>query len=442
MTVRRFGLGVVAATVAATGLWAASAAAQEQFIPLLTYRSGPFAPSGIPSANGFADYLALLNERDGGINGIKVTWEECETQYNNDRGVECYERLKNKGPTGASLVNPYSTGITYAILERAQRDKIPILSLGYGRTDAADGRVWPYAFPALATYWSNASAIVNFIAQKEGGHDKLKGKKIGHLFLESAYGREPIPVLQALAQRHGFELHTFPVSPPGNEQKAVWLQIGRQVRPDWLLMWGWGVMNATAVKEAAAVGYPRNKFIGVWWSGDETTVIPAGDAAKGYIATTFGSPGALYPVHRDIGRYVYDKGKGHGPRERIGEVLYNNAMVAAVVSTEAIRTAQGKYGVKSLRGEEVRWGLENLTLNAARINALGLEGVLPEIKLSCLDHEGGGWVRLQQWDGKQWKLISDWIAPDRALVRGQIEASAAKYAAEKQITPRDCSKEG
>src|SRR5438309_8468525 len=87
---------------------AAFAQSKEVFIPLLVYRTGPYAPSGIPIADGFVDYFTLLNERDGGLNGVKLAWEECETQYDNKQGVECYERLKGKSPV---LVNPYSTAI-------------------------------------------------------------------------------------------------------------------------------------------------------------------------------------------------------------------------------------------------------------------------------------------------------------------------------------------
>ena len=138
--------GLTAAIGLSGGLATEALADGEQFIPLLIYRTGPYAPNGIPIANGMNDYFNLVNQRDGGVNGVKLTFEECETAYNNDRGVECYERLKDRGPTGASVVNPYSTGITYALIERATADKIPILSMGYGRTDASDGRVFPYVF--------------------------------------------------------------------------------------------------------------------------------------------------------------------------------------------------------------------------------------------------------------------------------------------------------
>jgi branched-chain amino acid transport system substrate-binding protein len=46
------------------------------------------------------------------------------------------------------------------------------------------------------------------------------------------------------------------------------------------------------------------------------------------------------------------------------------------------------------------------------------------IKLSCTDHEGGGAVRFQQWDGSQWKVVSDWVRSDRALLRPIIEESS------------------
>ena len=439
MSLRKTMLAVAGAAVLAAPMLASPAMAQnEQFVPLLVYRTGPYAPNGIPIFNGFNDYFNLINERDGGVGGVKLTWEECETGYNNDRGVECYERLKNKGPTGASVVSPYSTGITYALIERATSDKIPVLSMGYGRTDAGDGRIFPYVFTAPASYWSQASALVKYVADQEGGLDQLKGKKIALVYHDSAYGKEPIATLEVLAQKHGYEFSKFPVAHPGLEQKATWLQIGRQLRPDWVFMWGWGVMNSTAIKEAAAVGFPMEKFIGVWWSSAEPDVVPAGKGAVGYKGGAFHAPGDDFPVHKDIYKHVHDAGKGSGERDKVGEVLYNRGVINAAFIVEAIRTAQGKFGEKPLTGEEVRWGLENLNITADRLKEMGMEGFMPPIQVSCADHEGNHPVRIQQWDGQKWTFISDWIQPMKDVVRPLIEKSAAAYAQEKGITPRDC----
>ena len=255
-----------------------------------------------------------------------------------------------------------------------------------------------------------------------------------------ARGKEPIATLEKLSQKLGFEFVKFAVSPPGIDQKATWLQI-RQQKPDWMLMWGWGVMNSTAIKEAANVGYAMDHFIGIWWSGAEPDVEPAGAGGKGYLAANFTGVGEGFPVDQDILKYVYAKGGGHTSKEKVGEVLYDRGIANAIYDTEAIRTAQGKYGAKPLTGEQVRWGLENLNLTDARIKALGAEGLMTGVKLSCEDHEGAGNVKIQEWDGQHWKTISDWIVPERGMLREMYKESALAYAKEKGIKPRDCSKE-
>ncbi|MEI6300573.1 MAG: ABC transporter substrate-binding protein [Betaproteobacteria bacterium] len=431
---------VLGAAALATASFA-QAQAMEQFVPYNGYWVGPYAAGGSGYFGGMIDYLNMLNARDGGIGGVKITGEKCETEYNNAKGVECYERSKKKGPTGASVIHPLSTGITYSVLEKATADKIPVISMGYGRTDAADGRVFPYIFPLITTYWSQATSMVKFMGQKSGGMDKLKGQKITLVYHDSAFGKEPIPVLEAQAKKFGFEFSAIPVAHPGNEQGAQWLQV-RQIKPDWVILWGWGVMNPTAIKNAAKIGFPRDKLVGVWWSGAEEDTIPAGDAAKGYIAAGFNVAGTNYPVIKDIEKNIYAKGKGEmEDKSRVGSIYYNRGVVSGILTAEAIRTAQAKYGKKPLTGEQVRWGIENLNIDDKRLKELGATGFMQSLKVSCLDHEGGGAVKFQQWDGKKWNVITDWIPGDREMVRPMIEESAAKYAKEKGITPRDCSKE-
>jgi branched-chain amino acid transport system substrate-binding protein len=418
----------------ASALGTPACAQNEQFIPSLVYRTGAYAPNGIPLANGITDYYKLMNERDGGINGVKVVWEECDFGYATDRGVECYERLKGKGPTGAAFVHPLSTGVTFALTEKAPIDKIPIITVGYGRSDSRDGSVFQWNFPLLGTYWSAADIILQHIAQKEGGFDKLKGKKIALVYHDSPYGKEPIALLQKRGPMHGFESMLLPVTHPGVEQKATWLQI-RQNRPDYVLLWGWGVMNSTAIKEAAAVGYPREKMYGVWWSGAEQDVRPAEDGAKGYNAATLQHAAGHFKLHEDLKKHLYDKGQGAAKWEETGEILYIRGLIFAMMGIEGIRTAQGKYGKKPMTGEQVRWGLENLDLTADRIKQLGFEGVLKPVKVSCSDHEGARTGRIQTWDGKNWNITSDWYDANDSLIAPMVKEAAARYAAEKRVTP-------
>ena len=430
--------GLIVALVAGPLAGPALAQGKTMFLPLLVYRTGPFAPNGIPSANGFNDYFTLVNERDGGINGVKLTWEECETAYKTDLGVECYERLKGKGPL---IINPFSTGITYQLIPKAPVDKIVIHSSGYGMTASADGRWFPWVFNFPMTYWSQASAFIKYVGAQEGGLDKLKGKKIIHIFHNSPYGKEANPTLEDLARKHQFELTLLPVDSPGQEQKATWLQV-RRINPDWIYISGWGVMNQVAVKEAAAHGMKMDHVVGNWWTGTETDVVPAGDGAKGYKSMTFHAPGNNFKVHQDIMKFVHDKGKGAGPKAGVGEVLYNRTIINAMLDTEAIRLAMQKYGLKGApTTEQVRWGMENLNITEQRLEQLGMKGLLQPLRVTCDNHEGNGRALVQQWDGKKWNIVSDWIEPMRDVVRPKLEAAAVEEGKKLGYTQRDCSKE-
>ncbi len=400
-------------------------AADQLYVPLLTYRTGAFAGSGIPIADGMHDYLEMLNQRDGGIGGVKIAIEECETGYDAQKGVECYESTKGKG---ALVYNPYSTGITLQLIPKASVDKIPVLSMAYGLSAAAVGEVFPWIFNPPDTYWDGASAIVEHIGEQEGGLDKLQGKKIGYIYLDAGYGREPIPLMEAMAAKYGFELTKYPV--PANEmqnQSSQWLNVRRD-RPDWMVMWGWGAMNPTAVKEAAKIRYPMDKFIGIWWSGGEDDVRPAGDGAKGYKTLNFNAVGADYPALQDIRSHVVDKNlsKVSSP-ERVGENLYNRGVMNSVLIAEAIRNAQQRTGKAVVNAEDVRAGFESLDITEQRLGELGLAGFMPPLKVTCEDHSGSNDVYVQQWDGKSWQKTSDWFAPMTEIVRPMLEQAAAEY---------------
>jgi branched-chain amino acid transport system substrate-binding protein len=290
------------------------------------------------------------------------------------------------------------------------------------------------------TYWSQASAFIRYVGQQEGGLDKLKGKKIVHIFHNSPYGKEANPTLEALAKQHGFELTLLAVDHPGQEQKATWLQV-RRLNPDWIFMSGWGVMNQVAVKEAASIGFKMDRFIGNWWSANDADVIPAGEGAKGYKGATFHAPGTAFKVHDDIVKFVYDRGKGAGKKEALGEALYNRGIVNAMFTAEALRTAMAKFGNKVPTPEQVRWGFENLNLADKRLDDLGMKGFTHPVRVTCEDHEGSGPILIQQWDGKKWQVVSEWVAPMRDVVRPKIEAAAVEEGKKLGYAMRDCAKE-
>lgn len=425
---------LTAVTLAATVALGSGAVSADLTFPSLSYRTGPYAPNGIPFADGYADYFTLLNERDGGIGGEKINFIECETGYNTEKGVECYESTKGQG----SLVyQPLSTGITYQLIPKATADGIAVHSMGYGRTSAANGKVFKWIFNYPGTYWDAASIIVKYILEQEGGD--ISGKSLALVYHNSAYGKEPIRTLEELSKKHGYSLTLLPVDHPGQEQKSQWLQIRRE-RPDYVLMWGWGVMNQVAVQEAANIRYPMDHFIGVWWSASENDVIPAGDGANGYKAINFHGVGSDFPIYDDLKKYVVDAGKAAGDGNYLGTVLYNRGMYAALLASEAARTAQEIHGVSSLTPAQMRDGMEALKVDQARMAELGLPNFGPDINVTCGSHGGPGEAAIQQWDAasKSWSLITGFSGADREVVDALIEEDSSAYATENNITPRDC----
>ena len=333
--------------------------------------------------------------------------------------------VKDRHPV---VINPYSTGITLQLIPKAAVDKIPLLSMAYGLSASADGQEFPWIFNPPDTYWDGASAFIRHAANVEGGFDKLKNKTIGLVYLDAPYGKEPIPLLQALAKDYGFSLKLYPVAAAEMQnQSSLWLDVRRD-RPDWIYLQGWGAMNPTAIKQAAEVNFPMNRLVGNWWSGSDDDARPAGALAKGYTSLDINAVGADFPAIQDILKYVVDKGKSQvTSKDKVGENFYDRAVLNAVLVAEAIRTAQQLTGKKEVNGEDVRRGFKSLKITDARWKELGLPGFAAPIHLSCSDHNGHNLISVVQWDGAKWTKTSETLEPIKDKVMSLIEGAAADY---------------
>ncbi|HEY1154464.1 MAG TPA: ABC transporter substrate-binding protein, partial [Pseudolabrys sp.] len=330
---------------------------------------------------------------------------------------------------------PWSTGITLPLIPRASVDKIPILSMAYGLSASARGDIFPWVFNPPATYWDGLSMIIKYIGEKEGGLDKLKGKKIGFLHLDASFGKEPIPLFEQFAKDYGFTLKLYPVGATEMQnQSAQWLNVRRD-RPAYMVMYGWGALNPTAIKEAVKVNFPMDKFISIWWPSEDDPR-SAGDASKGFKTLNWHGVGASFQVIKDIEKHVVAKGLSKAPKENVGEVLYNRGVYNSMLIAEAIRNAQKITGKKVVTGEDVRRGLETLNVDAARLKEIGMEGFTDPVKLTCTDHNGHSAAFMQEWDGKKYVKISDPIKPMNDKVEPLLKAAAQDYVTKNQPWPK------
>ena len=432
--------GVAMATAMATS--APVLAAEEVYIPMPVYRIGPYAAGGTGYFGGIIDYYNLLNTRDGGIGGKKITWNECETEYNQQKGVECYHRMKEFGGKEALFFDPLSVGISSALISQGRKDKIAIIAVNHGRTEGQRGDVFPYYFmPGINTY-DEHSIMMAYVGQLEGGMSNLAGKKVAMLYHGSPYGREAVDFMDSLCEKHGCEHTAIEVPHPGNEQTSQWLKI-RRSKPDYVLLRGWGVMNPVAMQTGVRMGFPIDHLIGNIWSNSELDVRPAGSSANGYQAITTHPGGMVAPVLHEIVDTVYKAGKGDlEDKSRIGAVYWNLGVMAGIIHMEAVTVAQQRFG-PDVNAPQVRWGFENLNLDKVRLAELGATGLVPEIKTTCRDHVGGHQAKFIQWNygDNQWKVASDWIDGDVELSQSIIDAKAERAIKDEGITPRDCNSE-
>jgi branched-chain amino acid transport system substrate-binding protein len=409
-------LTIVTALVLACSLAAPSHAQSKGdiVIGMQCDRTGPTQIVGTVLCPGFHDYIALINSK-GGVEGHKIKAPEIDNEYKVPPAVESYERHKKEG---AVTISVYGTPQIYALAAKLNEDRIPGTSPGFGSAAAADGIRYPYIFPIAATYWSQGAAAVDFVKKQLGG--SLKGKKIAYIFYDNPAGREPIEVLEDLSAREGFQLKIFAVPPPGVEMGAQVLDIAQRYRPDFVIAHLFGGAPAVSIKELKSKGYPLKKVISLVWGSAEVNIEAAGGfgVAEGYYTMQFAGVGHDYPVLNEI-REMYKKEGKPAPKEMASSVYYNRGVLVAAVHVEAIRNALKAKPDGKITGADAKGGFE-------KINNFTLGGLVPPLKITSTDHEGGGLVQIWQVKGGKFEKVTDWFSAYPDVVAKHIKEAAAK----------------
>jgi branched-chain amino acid transport system substrate-binding protein len=393
-------LTLAVAAVAATGVsFAAVTAAQQKEVTVgqMCDRTGPTQINGVVLCPASHDYYNLINSK-GGVEGYQIKSMELDHEYKVPQAVEAYQRMKGDGATS---IMAYGTPQVQALNQKFAEDKIPGTSPGFGIAASADGKRFPYLFPIAATYWSQGAGAIQFVKDKLGG--SLEGKKIAYIFYDNPAGREPIPVIEDLQKIEKFELRTFAVPPPGVEIGAQVLDITQRYRPDFVIAHLFGRSPSAAIKDFKRNGYPLSKMLGLVWASAEADILAAGGfaVAEGYHTLQFAGAGDDYPVRQEI-KAMYKAAGKEPPKEMDDTVVYNRGILWAAVHVEAIRNALKAIGGKQPTGEDVKMGFE-------QIHDFSLGGLVPPLKVTSADHEGGGWVQVFQVKGGKLVKETDWF---------------------------------
>lgn len=362
-------------------------------------------------AQGQKDYLRMINE-EGGLDGHIIEYLSSDTGNQPQRGIEAYNRALRDGAIWFDFL---STPVARAMVNRVLDDEVVMITAFHGRGDASDGETFPYVFPVMSTYWSQAATLIDYMEQNEGG---LKGKKVAHVYIDSPFGREPIPVLEKLSEQLDFNLRTFPYASPGNEQSSTWSEV-RRYRPDFVIIWGAGGGQAVSVREAIRNGIAPEKIHSVVWLAEADMESVGKDTAKGIRKFEGTASGTEPEIIQEIITKVVEPGKGSGPAENVGRTYYNVGVATMAVSVEAARLALEKFG-PPLDGEKLRKGFE-------MVENYDAKGLLPPLSFSSQDHQGGGFGRVAHWDGEKWAPLNDWNNPYQDIVWESIREDAAAF---------------
>jgi branched-chain amino acid transport system substrate-binding protein len=407
-------LAILIAVAVVAGVAGPAAAQKEIVIGLQCDRTGATQTVGVNLCPGYHDYIALVNSK-GGVEGHKIRAVEIDHEYKVPQGMESYERHKKEG---AVLIGVYGTPHIYALAQKLTEDRIPGTSPGFGSAAAADGQRYPYIFPIAATYWSQAAAAVKFAKDQMGGN--IKAKKIAYLFFDNPAGREPIQVLEDIAEKEGFQLKTFAVPPPGVEMGAQVLDIAQRYRADYVITHLFGRSPSVSIKELKRVGFPLRKVVGMVWGASEADIEAAGGwaVAEGYNAMQFAGVGTDYPVLNEI-RDMYKKDGKPAPKEMASTVFYNRGVLNAALHVEAIRNAVKDKKGGTITGEDVKKGFE-------KISNFSLGGLMPPLKITPTDHEGGGLVQIFTVKGGKFVKATEWFSAYNDVVAKHIRESGKK----------------
>jgi branched-chain amino acid transport system substrate-binding protein len=390
-----------------------TAASHDIVIGLQCDRTGATQTVGVKLCPGYHDYIMLVNAK-GGVGGHKIRAVEIDHEYKVPQGMEAYERHKKEG---AVVIGVYGTPHIYAMAQKLTEDRIPGTSPGFGSAAAADGLRYPYIFPIAATYWSQGTAAVDFVKKQLGG---LRGKKIAYIFFDNPAGREPIAVLEDLSTQEGFQLKTFAVPPPGVEMGAQVLDIAQRYKADFVIAHLFGRSPSVSIKEFKRVGYPLRKIVSFVWGSAEADVEAAGGwaVAEGYYTMQFAGVGTDFPVLNEI-RDMYKKEGKPAPKEMASTVYYNRGVLIAALHVEAIRNAVKAKPDGKLTGEDVKKGFE-------QISGFTLGGLVPPLKVTANDHEGGGLVQIYQVKGGKFEKVTEWFSAYTDVVQKHIKESGMK----------------
>jgi branched-chain amino acid transport system substrate-binding protein len=305
--------------------------------------TGVFAFAGVGIHAGIQDYLKIFNE-GGGASGRKIKYVAEDTGYKVDASVAAFNKI-----TGGETVSLYygdSTGFSKTINPELERRGSMIMAGASFATELNDPKKFPLQFMAGPDYSEMIGILLRFIAKEK------PGAKVAFVYSDTEFGRDPIASSEALAKELKLSLVEKIVTPPGSVDVSTEVLKLRRAAPDYTIFHGYILAPIPEfVTQAKSMGM-TSKFMGTFWTMDNSTVQRMGEAADGFMG--------VMPY-----RYYYDTSapapmldKIRAMRPEYQSTAYLQGFLTAMLMCEAVKrtVAAGK----PLDGKNLKEGLNSI----------------------------------------------------------------------------------
>ena len=259
---------------ATAGLPVARAAGKEIVIGGSIPMSGVFAFAGIGIHAGIQDYVKMVNAA-GGIAGHTLRYVPEDSAYKVDQSVAAFKKI-----TSQNKVNFYygdSTAFSKTINPELDRAGSMIMSGASFATELNDPQKYPYQIIAGPDYTQQFGILLRYIAKEK------PGAKVAFVYSDTEFGRDPIESSRGVAKELGLNVAIEIMTPPGAVDVSTEMAKMRRARPDFIIFHGYILGPIPEfIGQARQLGLDT-KFMGTFWTMDNSTVMQMGDVAEGFM---------------------------------------------------------------------------------------------------------------------------------------------------------------
>ena len=343
-----------------------------------------------------AAFFRMINEH-GGINGRKIELLSLDDGYSPPRTVEQVRKLVEQEQVLA-IFSSFGTPTNAAVVKYLNLKKVPHLFVTSGAAEFGDAKTYPWTMGWRVNYVAETRVYARYLLRVR------PNSRIAALFQHDDSGRDYMRGLrEGLGKRAAKMIvaeASFEVTDPTVDSQIVTLKASGA---DTLFVLGSAKSTAQAIRKVWDVDWHPLQFVGNTAASVATVMKPAGlEKSVGIIS----------------GAYLKDPTDSHwqndpGLKEWLDfmKQYYPEGDVTDLYNVYAYATAQTLMQVLKQCGNNLT--RENLMRQAANLKNLELPILIPGIRINTgpLDHSPVEQMQLQRFDGKQWVLFGEIIAP-------------------------------